>query len=126
MSIEITTTGTWAKTDAYLAKVSKLDISKQLSAYGEQGVAALANATPKRTGKTADSWTYKVSNSGDTWFIGWYNHNAPEGVPVAILLQYGHGTGTGGYVAGQDYINPAIRPIFDQIASSVWKVVTSD
>jgi hypothetical protein len=125
MTLSITSSGTWAKTDSFLSKMSKLDISTQLNAYGEAGVAALASATPKRSGLTASSWFYKVSRSGTTWYIAWYNSNTHEGVPIAILLQYGHGTGTGGYVQGEDYINPAIRPIFDEIAANVWKAVTS-
>jgi hypothetical protein len=125
MTVSITSKGTWAKTDAFLGKMSKLDISAQLNAYGAAGVDALAHATPTRTGLTASSWFYRVSKSGTTWFLSWYNSNIHEGVPVAILLQYGHGTGTGGYVAGEDYINPAIRPIFDEIANNVWKAVTS-
>jgi hypothetical protein len=125
MPVSFTSTGTWSKTNAFISKMSKLDINSQLSSYGERGVQALASATPTRSGLTASSWYYRVSKSGSTWFLSWYNSNVHEGVPVAILIQYGHGTGTGGYVSGEDYINPAIRPIFDEIATDVWKVVTS-
>jgi hypothetical protein len=106
--------------------MSKLDISKELAAYGQLGVYALAAATPKRSGKTAGSWFYRISRSGNTWFISWYNSNIHEGAPIAILIQYGHGTGSGAYVQGRDYINPAIRPVFDVITANVWKAVTSD
>lgn len=126
MGVEITQQGDWSKTSAYLAKMSKLDISSQLHAYGQIGVYALAAATPTRTGKTAASWYYRVSRSGNTWFISWYNSNVHEGVPIAVIIQYGHGTGRGAYIQGRDYINPAIRPVFDVITSGVWKVVTSD
>jgi hypothetical protein len=121
----ITSTGDWSKTSTYLAKMSKLDISKELAAYGQLGVYALAAATPKRSGKTASSWYSRVSRSGNTWFISWYNSNVHEGVPIAILIQYGHGTSQGAYIQGIDYINPAIRPVFDMIVENVWKVVTS-
>ena len=126
MPFSVNVTGTWNKTTSYLAKMSKLDISKELSSYGQMGVYVLAAATPKRSGKTASSWYYRVSRSGNTWFISWYNSNIHEGVPIAILIQYGHGTGRGAYIQGRDYINPAIRPVFDQITAGVWKVVTSD
>lgn len=126
MSFSITSTGDWSKTSSYLARMSKLDISKELNAYGQLGVYALAAATPKRSGKTAASWYYRVSRSGNTWFISWYNSNVHEGVPIAILIQYGHGTGSGAYVQGRDYVNPAIRPVFDVITAGVWKVVISD
>lgn len=126
MPVEINQTGDWSKTSAYLARMSNLDISKELSTYGQAGVYALAAATPKLSGKTADSWFYRVSRSGNTWFIGWYNSNIHEGVPIAVLIQYGHGTGSGAYIQGRDYINPALRPVLDLITSGVWKVVTSD
>jgi len=126
MSVDITQTGDWSKTSSYLQRMAKLDISQQLHAYGQAGVYALSAATPKRSGKTAESWYYKVSRSGNTWFVGWYNSNVHESVPIAILIQYGHGTGSGGYIQGRDFVNPAIRPVFDMITSGVWKVVTSD
>jgi len=96
-----------------------------LSKYGDEGIQALSSATPEDTGRTADSWKYEVYNRGGVYTIVWINTNVVNGVPVAILLQYGHGTGTGGYIFGRDFINPAIQPIFDRIASDVWKVVTS-
>jgi hypothetical protein len=89
------------------------------------GVDALAKATPSESGLTAKSWGYRIYRNRNSTGIEWYNSNENNGVNIAILLQYGHGTGTGGYVSGQDYINPAIRPIFDRIAEDVWKKVTS-
>lgn len=95
------------------------DLFKDLDRFGRMGVDALASATPLDTGETASSWGYKVTNTKSSAGIQWYNTNDK----VAILLQYGHGTGTGGYVQGKDYINPAIQPIFDKIADDVWKKV---
>lgn len=95
-----------------------------LKKYGEQGVEALRNATPKDTGKTADSWYYVIERDGDKVRIKFENSNNNDGTPIAILLQYGHATGGGGYVEGRDYINPVVRPIFDQIANEAWKEVT--
>lgn len=94
-----------------------------LDKFGEQGVRALAEATPKDTGATADSWYYKIVNDGKSYAIQWLNSNVNEGVPIAIILQYGHATGTGGYVEGIDYINPAIQPIFERIARDAWREV---
>lgn len=88
------------------------------------GVNALSNATPVESALTASSWYYEVESRRGYHSIRWYNSNVNQGVPIAIILQYGHGTGTGGYVRGRDYINPAIRPVFDQIANEVWKEVT--
>lgn len=126
MAFGFTTTGDWRRTTSYLAKMSKLDVGKELAAFGQIGVNALAAATPKRSGRTAGSWYYKIAGSGDTWFISWYNSNVNEGVPIAVIIQYGHGTGSGAYIQGRDYVNPAMRPVFDAITASVWKVVTSD
>lgn len=100
------------------------DIKKSLKKYAEKGVAALASATPKDTGRTADSWGYKIYEDKKQIVIAWTNSNIVDGVPIAVILQYGHGTGTGGYVQGRDYINPAIRPIFDNIVEDAWKEVT--
>ena len=95
-----------------------------LDQYGRAGVAALASATPVDSGETAQSWYYEITNKKGFVSISFHNSNIQNGVPIAIILQYGHGTGTGGWVAGRDYINPAIRPIFDQIANDAWKEVT--
>ena len=88
-------------------------------------MAALASATPRDTGKTANSWNYEIKQDKDSVSISFYNTNIQNGVPIAIILQYGHGTRNGGWVQGQDYINPAIQPIFDEIVKSAWKEVTS-
>lgn len=97
----------------------------QLDKYAREGVSALASATPIDSGKTAAAWSYQVTKSGESYSITWSNSSLAGTTPVVILLQYGHGTGSGGYVAGRDFINPAIRPIFDKIAENVWKAVTS-
>jgi hypothetical protein len=117
--------GSFAKTDRFLASVGKLDISSILKTYGERGVDALRNATPVDTGLTADSWGYEVAKTSSGWSITWTNTHVIDGVPIAVILQYGHGTGTGGYIQGRDYINPAIQPIFDEIVTGAWKEVTS-
>ena len=95
-----------------------------LDKYGKKGVAALSSATPVDSGKTANSWYYDVEIKNGSAAINFYNSNIQNGVPIAVILQYGHGTGTGGWVQGQDYINPAIQPIFDEIANEAWKEVT--
>jgi hypothetical protein len=123
--ISIRSTGSFAKTDAFLNRMRKRDILKVLHRYGQVGIAALSAATPRDTGTTANSWGYEVAKEGRTYSIAWSNSNIVNGSPVAILIQYGHGTRTGGYVTGRDYINPAIRPIFDQIANDIWQEVTS-
>ena len=95
----------------------------ELDKYGREGVAALASATPMETGKTASSWFYEISHDKGSATITFSNSNINKGVPIAIILQYGHGTGTGGWVEGRDYINPAIQPIFDQIVDDAWREV---
>lgn len=116
--------GSTAKTQAFLQKMQAGDVLSGLESLAQQGVNALAAMTPVDTGLTAASWSYEITTSGGTTKISWINTNRIGGVKVAIILQYGHGTGTGGFVAGRDYINPAIQPIFDQIADDVWKKVT--
>ncbi len=114
------------KTEKYLEKLKQKEYFKVLDNCAQRGVEALANATPKDTGLTAASWSYEIEASSSNITIYWKNDNVTrDGEPIAIMLQYGHGTGTGGYVVGRDYINPAIRPVFDNIADEVWKVVTS-
>jgi len=117
--------GDFKRTEAFLKKMSKGDMFSALERYGKMGVNALSNATPHDSGLTAASWTYEIRKSRGSVSITWLNTNVNNGVPVAIILQYGHGTGTGGWVQGRDYINPALRPVFDQIAENVWKAVTS-
>lgn len=116
--------GDWEPTRRWLARVSKLRLEGILNKYGQMGVEALRNATPVESGLTAASWYYEVDASGGRSRITWKNSHANDGVHIAIILQYGHGTGTGGYVAGRDYINPAIKPVFDKIEAEVWKEVT--
>lgn len=94
-----------------------------LDRYGREGVAALASATPVDSGLTASSWYYQIKRTRESVSIEFCNSNIQNGVPIAIILQYGHGTGTGGWVEGRDYINPAVQPIFDQIAQKAWKEV---
>lgn len=95
-----------------------------LDVYGKEGVAALASATPIDSGNTANSWYYKIYRDNSSASITFYNSNIQNGVPIAIILQYGHGTNHGGWVEGRDYINPAIQPVFDKIANEAWKEVT--
>ena len=95
-----------------------------LDKYGREGVAALASATPVDSGLTAASWYYTIENKKGSVTISFHNSNIQNGVPIAVILQYGHGTGTGGWVEGRDYINPAIQPIFDKIVDSAWREVT--
>lgn len=126
MGITFESSGSFEKTRRRLQKMSNRSIFNALNKYGAKGVAALAAATPKESGETAAAWSYEVKITGTTAEISWKNsHKTATGTPVAIMLQFGHGTGTGGYVAGRDFINPAIKPIFDQISNDVWKAVTS-
>lgn len=117
--------GNFNRTEKFLNDIKGQHYLNKLDKYGQMGVDALKDATPKDTGKTADSWTYKIERSKKTTSISWLNTNVNNGVNIAIILQYGHGTGTGGYVQGRDYINPALRPVFDEIADKVWKEVVS-
>lgn len=122
--ITITQKGSFDNTERYLSKLSKLELSAILNKYGMLGVDALSNATPADSGMTASSWYYTIEARPGYYSIHWCNRNEEYGLPVAILIQYGHGTKNGGYVAGRDYIMPAIRPIFDQIADEAWREVT--
>jgi hypothetical protein len=119
------TSGNFKKLDSFLQKMSRGDIFSRLEGFGKQGVSALSSATPIDSALTATSWSYNVKSSKRSYSITWTNSHVVDGVPIAIILQYGHGTGTGGFVQGRDYINPAIRPVFDKIAEQVWKAVTS-
>lgn len=126
MGITLTSRGDWYKTRKYLKKLSDEEYMKVLDTAAQLGVEALSSATPKDSGLTAASWDYHIVKSGDGTTIEWINTNLASGwFNVAIALQYGHGTGTGGYVQGYDYINPAIRPVFDHISQIVWEVVKS-
>ena len=116
--------GDFSKLTRFLERAKETVYLGDLNKYGRQGVAALASATPVDTGKTASSWSYKIENNNGSVSISFENSNIQDGVPIAIILQYGHGTRNGGWVEGRDYINPAIQPIFDQIVNEAWKEVT--
>lgn len=116
--------GDFSKATRYFERLREAARLNVLEKYGREGVAALSSATPVESGQTAGSWGYEISRSSGSAKITFTNSNINNGFPVAIMLQYGHGTGTGGWVQGRDYINPAIRPIFDKIADEAWKEVT--
>lgn len=117
--IIITTTGNFGKTSSYLGRLRHKSFLKRIAAQAQIGVDALAQYTPKDSGLTANSWYTEIEESENNITVYWKNSNIHNGFPVAIGLQYGHGTGTGGYVQGQDYINPALKPIFDEIALAI-------
>ena len=122
--ISVRQKGDFSRTIRYLGKAKKAVRLEDLDAYGREGVAALASATPVDSGKTANSWYYEIENRTGSVTIRFNNSHINSGVPIAIILQYGHGTGTGGWVQGRDYINPAIQPIFDKIVNEAWREVT--
>lgn len=117
--------GDYAKLTRYLVNAKNISSKRDLRKYGEAGVAALMSATPVDTGLTASSWYYRIESGKNTTSITFYNSNVQNGIPIAIILQHGHGTGTGGWVQGRDYINPALHSVFDQLANDAWKEVTS-
>lgn len=116
--------GDFSKLTSYLEKTKESIKLGDLDRYGREGVKALSSATPKDSGKTASSWYYEIEHKNGSVSISFHNSNINKGVPIAIILQYGHGTRNGGWVEGKDYINPAIQPIFDKIANEAWKEVT--
>ena len=116
--------GDFSKTSRYLVKTKKAVKNKDLDRFGKEGVAALASATPVDTGLTASSWYYEIEQKNGSTTILFNNSNIQNGIPIAIILQYGHGTKNGGWVQGRDYINPAIQPLFDKIAENAWREVT--
>lgn len=116
--------GDFSKLTRYLERAKETVKLGDLDRYGRAGVSALSSATPVRTGLTASSWYYKIENSNGVASISFHNSNIQNGVPIAIILQYGHGTRNGGWVQGRDYINPSIQPIFDSIAEKAWREVT--
>lgn len=124
MSFKITVKGDLVKTKRFLERAKNLFKLGVFDKYGKAGVNALQAATPIESGETANSWSYKIVRSSGYVSIEWSNSHINEGVSIAIILQYGHGTGTGGYVEGRDYINPAMRPIFDEMADELWREVT--
>ena len=119
------TKGEWKKTFNFFSFLSNRKYLKKLEKYGEMGVESLMKNTPKDSGKTSESWSYRIEEGSDGISIVWTNSNFNHYVNIAVILQYGHGTGTGGYVQGIDYINPALKPIFEEIANKAWKEVTS-
>lgn len=123
MSLSARGGGEFRKTQAYLERLQRNDLLAFLDRFGQEGVIALANATPVRSGLSAASWSYEVTTSRGGAGISWHNTNLVDGTPVVILIQYGHGTGTGGYVAGFDFINPVILPIFERIKTELRKAV---
>lgn len=122
--IEFRQKGDFSKLTRYLERVKEVAKISILDKYGQAGVAALASATPIDSGVTASSWYYEIEHQNGSASITFNNSNINKGVPIAIILQYGHGTRNGGWVQGRDYINPAIQPIFDKIAEDAWKEVT--
>lgn len=116
--------GDFSKLTNFMERAKEAVHLGNLDKYGQEGVAALASATPVDTGQTANSWHYKIEQKNGSVSIGFYNTNIQNGVPIAIILQYGHATRNGGWVHGRDYINPAIQPIFDKIADTAWREVT--
>lgn len=123
--ISVSSSGSFDKTERFLRSMQKLNLARLAQTEAQKGVSALANATPRDSGLAATSWDYEVTQDSRGLTISWTNTDVETGFPVAIMLQYGYATGTGGYVQGVDYINPAMRPVFDQIAETIWKAVTS-
>lgn len=126
MGVKVEVRGSFSNMQAFLQRVKDREQFKVLHKYGPLGVAALQGATPKDDGETANAWTYVITDKPGYFAITWRNTQMDDDgrVPVAILIQYGHATGTGGFVQGKDFINPALRPIFDQMAIDMWKEVT--
>lgn len=124
MKITFQQKGNFSKATRYMERIKEIFHFGLLDKYGRDGVAALSSATPVDSGNTANSWYYEIENKKGQVRINFLNSNINQGVPIAIILQYGHGTGTGGWVQGRDYINPAIQPVFDRISQDIWKEVT--
>ena len=124
MAISLSSEGSWGSVEKFLKNAASGGQFKILSRYGEKGVSALSAASPKDGGTMASSWSYEVELGVTKSAIYWSNSNEEGGVNIAVIIQHGHGTGTGGYVQGRDFINPAMRPIFDEIANAVWMEVT--
>lgn len=121
--IEIKHRGSFKKAEKFLKKMNKRDYMATLRQYGQLGVAALEEATPKNTGVTAHSWSYKIEHKDGNYAIYWSNSNTNDGNNIALLIQLGHGTGWGSYVKGIDYINPALKKVFDDMANALWREV---
>lgn len=123
--IQVQTRGNTNHVEDFLRKMMRGDPFSRLQRYGAEGVAALAAATPKDLGETAAAWRYEIKKEGSSYTLSFLNDHVEEGVNIAIIIQYGHGTGTGGYVAPRDYINPVIKPLFERMKADVWKEVRS-
>lgn len=123
--ISFHTSGELPKADSFLKRLLHLDFTTKLERYAQKGVDALAESTPKDTGVTAASWYYEIQRSADSITITWSNSNVNQGENIALLIQYGHGTGTGGYVTPIDYVNPAMEPIFKEIEELIIKEVNA-
>lgn len=122
MSIKYSYKGDLKKTENFLKKSVELRV-EELETYGQQGVDALSKATPVDTGLTASSWYYEIKRSNNSVAIEWKNSNVVDGVPIALIIQLGHGTRNGAYVQGIDYINPALKPVFERIADNAWNEI---
>jgi hypothetical protein len=118
-------TGDLSKTYSFLRKFKEFKYMHIFNRYGREGVLALENATPKDTGVTSKSWSYKIDKTSKGYSLSWINTNVINGVSIAIIIQYGYATRSGGYVQGRDYINPAIQPVFDKLTNALWKEVQS-
>ncbi|MET0787469.1 MAG: HK97 gp10 family phage protein [Paenisporosarcina sp.] len=123
--ISVKSSGDFKDTTSFLKYMQKGGPFKDLDPYGRAGTNALSSATPRDTGRAADSWGYQTGYTNGVYAISWWNTDIEGGCNVAVLIQYGHGTGTGGYVPGIDYINPAMRPVFDKTVNDIWKKVTN-
>ena len=122
--VSVRSKGDFKKTRRFLKNAKNLNPRQILEKYGQQGLEVLQEVTPKDTGRTARSWYYEITNESDCYYLSFYNSNIQNGIRIAVILDLGHGTNNGGYVQGKNYIKPAIRPIFDQIAAAAWKEVT--
>lgn len=122
--IKIKHKGNFAKTEMFLKHNLTMNKLRMLEKYAQEGVDALSSATPIDSGETANSWGYRITETKKGIKLSWINSNVVDGVPIAIIIQYGHATQNGSFVQGRDYINPAIRPVFDRISNNVWREVT--
>lgn len=125
VTVKLSTKGSFKNSYRFLKRIGTKQLFNKLKKYGEEGVEALAKATPVDSGLTATSWSYKIEANQSQVVISWSNSNVVDGVPIALVIQYGHVTGSGGWVEGRDYINPAIQPIFDKMVDSVWREVVN-
>lgn len=126
LKVRFKNTGDFEKTSKFLKSIKEKRFLKKLDVWGREGVEALSSATPVDTGVTAASWDYEIHYGKSSVELVWTNSNTNKGISIALLIQYGHGTGSGGYVQGRDYINPAMKPVFDKIAEEAWKEVTNE